>query len=101
MSLLNITTSYAIEIRHMNKIFKPTVEIFNEAVSFCIPAFEKHWSDLCKIKGILNQRAFGERLIHTTKNHTAPRLRLYVNQPFSQNLIKAQNELLNKMGDLF
>lgn len=68
---MNITTSYAIEIRHMNKIFKPTVEIFNEAVSFCIPAFEKHWSDLCKIKGILNQRAFGERLIHTTKNHTA------------------------------
>ena len=32
--------SYAVELRHVNKIFHDTVSIFRDAVSFCIEVFE-------------------------------------------------------------
>ena len=37
------TSSYGIEIKHVNKIFYPTVTLFRKAVAFCIETFEAEW----------------------------------------------------------
>ena len=29
-------SSYAVELRHVNKIFYPTIRIYKRAVSFCV-----------------------------------------------------------------
>lgn len=38
--------SYSVELKHANKIFRDTVRIFKDAVSFCILAFESEWLNL-------------------------------------------------------
>lgn len=43
---MKITSSYGIEIKQMNKIFRPTVVIYNNAISFCVDVFENEWSDI-------------------------------------------------------
>ena len=68
---MDITSSYAVEILKDKKIFKATVNIYRAALSYCIEAFNKEWSDITSIKGELNQFCFAERLIHSTKNNMA------------------------------
>ena len=36
---MKIMSSYGIEIKNMNKIFYPTIAVYNKAVSFCIYMF--------------------------------------------------------------
>lgn len=67
---MKITNSYGIEIQQMNKIFRPTVGIYNDAVSFCVDAFENEWSALESL-GNLQRKQYAEHLIHTTKNNKA------------------------------
>lgn len=48
---MKITSSYGIEIKQMNNIFRPTVAIYNEAITFCVDVFENEWSNLANLDG--------------------------------------------------
>lgn len=67
---MKIISSYGIEIKHMNKIFRPTILIYNNAVTFCINVFYKEWSDISKLT-YKSRNNFAEKLIHNTKNNKA------------------------------
>jgi hypothetical protein len=67
---MEITSSYGIEIKQMNKIFLPTVAIYNDAISFCINAFENEWSDIERLN-TMRRKNYAEHLIHNTKNNKA------------------------------
>lgn len=45
---MKITSSYAVEIKHVKKLFRRTIKIYNDAISFCVLAFEECW-ELLKI----------------------------------------------------
>lgn len=62
-------SSYGIEIKHANRIFYTTVTLFNEAISFCIDAFEREWPILESLKG-KGRNNLAEKLIHRTKDNT-------------------------------
>lgn len=62
--------SYAVELRHVNKIFHDTVSIFRDAVSFCIDAFESEWFNI-ECFNNTDRKGYAERLIHSTKNNVA------------------------------
>jgi IS605 OrfB family transposase len=64
------TSSYGIEIKHAHKIFYKTITLFNDAVTFCIDAFEKEWTELYVLSP-LAKKTFAEKLIHSTKNSIA------------------------------
>lgn len=67
---MKIISSYGIEIKQMNKLFRTTVFIYNKAVTFCINVFEKEWEDIKPLKK-LKRTQYAENLIHTTKNNKA------------------------------
>lgn len=67
---MKITSSYGIEIKQMNKIFRPTVVIYNDAISFCIDVFEKEWLNIKKLD-TARRKQYAESIIHTTKNNKA------------------------------
>ena len=46
---MKIVSSYGIEIKQMNNIFRPTVAIYNRAITYCIDVFEKEWIRICSI----------------------------------------------------
>ena len=62
--------SYAVELRHVNKIFHDTVSIFRDAVSFCIEVFESEWSDI-ECFNNTDKKGYAERLIHSTDSNVA------------------------------
>ncbi len=64
------TSSYGIEIKHVNKIFYPTVTLFRKAVAFCIEAFETEWLSIETLSSKYRVN-YAERLIHTTKDNMA------------------------------
>lgn len=67
---MKITSSYGIEIKQMNKIFRPTIAIYNDAISFCVDAFENEWFDIESLDA-MQRKQYAESLIHTTKNNKA------------------------------
>lgn len=67
---MKITRSYAVEIRQMNKLLKPTVEIYTEAVSMCIDILEKEW-DVLKDLDTLHRKGLCDKLIHGTLKRQA------------------------------
>lgn len=67
---MKITSSYGIEIKQMNKIFRPTIAIYNDAISFCVYVFETEWKHI-KLLDTLKRKQYAENLIHTTKNNKA------------------------------
>lgn len=67
---MKITSSYGIEIKQMNKIFRPTIAIYNDAISFCVDAFENEWQDIENLDA-MQRKQYAENLIHTTKNNKA------------------------------
>jgi IS605 OrfB family transposase len=67
---MKIVSSYGIEIRNMNKIFMPTVAVYNNAISFCIDVFENEWSDI-ECFDRMKRKQYAENLIHNTKNNKA------------------------------
>ena len=68
---MNIESSYAAEIFHADKIFRNTVKIYREAVSFCIDVFEREWGSLSVIKNANTRRNACEVLIHSTSKRQA------------------------------
>lgn len=67
---MKIISSYGIEIKQMNKLFRATVSIYNKAVTFCINVFENEWKNIKPLKK-LKRTQYAENLIHTTKNNKA------------------------------
>ena len=69
---MEIISSYAIEIKHMDKCFRYTIRIFNDAVSFCVKVFEDNWNDLKELKTSDKSRfRYADKLIHSTSSNTA------------------------------
>lgn len=69
---MKLTSSYTIEIKHINKLFRQTIKIYNDAISFCVKAFEEHWEVLETLDtGNKERFAYADALIHTTKSNDA------------------------------
>lgn len=69
---MKLTSSYTIEIKHVNKLFRQTIKIYNDAISFCVKAFEEHWEVLETLDtGNKERFAYADALIHTTKSNDA------------------------------
>ena len=69
---MKLLSSYAIEIKHINKLFRQTVKIYNDAISFCIKVFEENWDVLETLEvGNKERKTYADSLIHTTKSNIA------------------------------
>ena len=69
---MKLLSSYAIEIKHINKLFRQTVKIYNDAISFCIKVFEENWDVLKTLEvGNKERKAYADSLIHSTKSNIA------------------------------
>ena len=69
---MKLVSSYAVEIKHINKMFRDTIKIYNDAISFCIKAFEEHWEVLETLEiGNKERFAYADALIHSTKSNIA------------------------------
>lgn len=69
---MKLVSSYAVEIKHTNKMFRDTIKIYNDAISFCIKAFEEHWEVLDTLDTVNKERfAYADALIHSTKSNIA------------------------------
>ena len=67
---MKTTSSYAVELRHIGKIFYPTIKIYKHAVSFCVSTFYSEWSAISSLTG-KSRNSYAERLIHSTKSSQA------------------------------
>lgn len=69
---MKLVSSYAVEIKHINKMFRDTIKIYNDAISFCIKAFEEHWEVLETLDtGNKERFAYADALIHSTRSNIA------------------------------
>ena len=69
---MKLVSSYAVEIKHINKMFRDTIKIYNDAISFCIKAFEEHWEVLETLDTSNKERfAYADALIHSTRSNQA------------------------------
>lgn len=68
---MKVESSYAVEIKNVNKIFRETINIYKNAVSFCIKAFENEWDTLSSIEDTNRKYNVAEHLIHSTKENSA------------------------------
>jgi hypothetical protein len=69
---MKLTSSYAVEIKYINKLFRQTIKIYNDAISFCVEAFEEHWDVLSTLDAGNKERfAYADALIHSTKTNNA------------------------------
>ena len=69
---MKVISSYAVEIKHIKKLFRQTVKIYNDAISFCVLVFEENWETLEDITTVGKQRfKYADSLIHSTKSNIA------------------------------
>ena len=68
---MKVTSSYGVEIRHMNRIFKDTVTIYRKALAFLVDVYDEEWNNLEAIANKQKRFNEAERLIHSTKSNTA------------------------------
>lgn len=69
---MKLVSSYAVEIKHINKLFRQTIKIYNDALTFCIKVFEENWADLEVLEtGNKERFAYVDSLIHSTKSNVA------------------------------
>lgn len=69
---MKLTSSYAVEIKHISKLFRQTIKIYNDAISFCVKAFEEHWGVLETLDtGNKERFAYADALVHSTKSNDA------------------------------
>ena len=72
-----VTVSYGVMIKHCDRVFDKTMEIYRAAVSYLIDIALRHYDELLLLqangRASLQQtrRAYMENLIHTTKEHAA------------------------------
>ena len=67
---MKIVSSYGIEIKGMNKIFRPTLGVYNDALTFCVSVFEKEWSSIEPLDST-QRKGFCDKLIHGTSKRPA------------------------------
>ena len=67
---MNITTSYKVQIVGINKMLRPTVNKYREALTFLIPIINNEWGSIFALKGNRKNNLV-EHLIHTTKDNEA------------------------------
>ena len=68
---MKLTSSYTVELKHINKILNNTVKIYRKALAFLIDVFNSEWNSLNLIKSKLERFNYAEHLIHTTKTNIA------------------------------
>ncbi len=68
---MNLYSTYSCKIKHYNHILKQTVVIYRSAVDYCIQVCLQHWDEISLEKTNNQKQQFVERMIHSTKNHTA------------------------------
>ena len=68
---MKITSSYAVEIKNVGLILKPTISIYRQALAFLIEVTNAEWIVIKDIKTANERMAVIEKLTHTTKNHIA------------------------------
>lgn len=69
---MKLTSSYAVEIKYISKLFRQTIKIYNDAISFCVKAFEEHWEVLETLDtGNKERFAYADALVHSTKSNDA------------------------------
>lgn len=68
---MKVTSSYGVEILHLHKPLRQTLEIYRRAVKWLIPVFDREWGMLSQIP--LEKKRFNEaeHLVHTTKYNQA------------------------------
>ena len=66
---MKVVSSYAVEIRHFNQIFKDTVRVYRSALSFLIEVYDKEWDYLSSIVKQKERFNTAEHLVHTTKHN--------------------------------
>lgn len=66
---MKIYSSYKVKIKHYNKIFSQTVEVYRNAVSFFIDICEKEWENLKPLKNLERCRKIEELSLQTKSNH--------------------------------
>lgn len=54
----------------MNKIFRPTLSIYNDALTLCVEIFEKEWYSIEPLDSI-QRKGFCDKLIHSTSKRPA------------------------------
>lgn len=69
---MKVISSYAVEIKHVNKMFRDTIKIYNDAISFCVDVFEDNWEVLETLEiGNKERFSYADALIHSTKSNVA------------------------------
>ena len=67
---MKVISSYAVELKHISKIFYPTIKIYKRAVSFCVSTFDSEWSAISLRTG-KSRNSYAESLIHSTSKNLA------------------------------
>lgn len=70
---MKIMTSYPVKIKDCNKVFRPTVVLYREAVDFFIQVCLSEWENISVIQGSLAQQRFIEVSTHRTKKNPDPK----------------------------
>lgn len=65
---MNIFSSYKVKIKHYNKIFNQTVEVYRNAVSFFIDICDKEWDRLKDLRSLEQCREIERLSLSTKKN---------------------------------
>jgi IS605 OrfB family transposase len=68
---MGLISSYGVQIKNIDFNIRDTVNIYREAVAFCIDICDKEWINISTIKKPLERKTFVENLIHSTKTNTA------------------------------
>ena len=68
---MKVVSSYAVEIRHFNQIFKDTVRVYRSALSFLIEVYDKERNYLSAITKQKERFNTAEHLVHSTKHNKA------------------------------
>ena len=66
-----IISSYAIEIKHIQKLFKATLKVYNAAINYCVKTVINDYDDFKNLKTTEQKKSYIEHLIHTPKNNEA------------------------------
>lgn len=69
---MKVNVSYSIELKHINKIIEPTVQLFRNAVTYIIKVYEQEYDDLDQV-AITSKEKFNvlEHLLHNTATNIA------------------------------
>ena len=68
---MNITSSYQVQIVGTSNLFRPTLQIYREAVSYLIKTYHQEWDFLSAIENAKARFNAAERLVHSTKVNKA------------------------------